>query len=263
MQRAPDHDDLMEIKVGRSGSTQDHVRSRSAEEGKDMETDIIDCTATKQTISHVNLHYPTPADGPLAAAILQAAGLVQTQQFALPQGGTFYRFTANHNAPNQADNIVYLSPLPSATAALYSAAREALGFGTPAEHPAVASYRIAQAADPEFDFHVGFLVDSLDYLERRFAALQALERDDPRFAGRMEFVVNRAPPGDPEIDARLDASPVYAGVTRYTYGRHGVQAFCKTDLIADGPLGEGLVIEFDYVFPGHEDHIMAVSAMRE
>lgn len=215
--------------------------------------------AATQTISHVNLHYPRPEDGPAAALLLETAGLVKTQEMELPQGGTFYRFTTNALAPNGGDNIVYLSALPGATAALLAAAREALGFGTESEHPAVAAYRTAQAADPEFDFHVGFLHGSLDELEERYMALKALATEDARFAGRLKFLVNRAQPGDADIDARLDASPVYQGVTRYTYGRNGVQAFCETDLIVDGPLGGGVVLEFDYIFPGREDHILAIS----
>jgi len=211
------------------------------------------------TISHVNLHYAHPDDGPAAALLLETAGLAKTQEIDLPRGGVFYRFTTNALSPFEGDNIVYLSPLPAATAALLAAARKALSFGTADEHPSVAAYRAAQAVDPEYNFHVGFLHKSLDRLEEHYLALKGLEADDPRFAGRLKFLVNRAQPGEVEIDARLDASPVFAGVTRHTYGRNGVQAFCETDLIVDGPLGGGVVLEFDYVFPGYNDHILAVS----
>ena len=211
------------------------------------------------TISHVYLHYPRPEEGPAAALLLETAGLLKTQEMELPQGGVFYRFTTDRSAPNGGDNIIYLSPLPAATAALMAAAREALALGTDHEHPAVSAYRAAQAADPEYNFHVGFLHASLDNLEHRYLALQALEANDARFAGRMKFLVNRAQPGDADIDARLDASPIYKGVSRYTYGRNGVQAFCETDLIVDGPLGGGVVLEFDYIFPDRDDHILAIS----
>ena len=225
-----------------------------------MGTAVIDRASVEQTISHVNLHYPKPEDAEAAALLLETCGLVRTQEMELPTGGTFYRFTTNVHAINHPDNIIYLGPLPPSTAALLQAARDGLGIGTADEHPAVAAYRAAQVRDPEHNFHVGFLVDSLDYLDERFEALKALEKNDPRFAGRMKFLVNRALPGDAEIDARLDRSPTYAGVTRYTHGRFGVQAFCETDLVVNGPLGESCVIEFDYVFPGHpDDHIMAVS----
>lgn len=52
-----------------------------------------------QTISHINLHYPRPEDGPAAALLLETAGLMKTQQMELPQGGIFYRFTTNVLAP--------------------------------------------------------------------------------------------------------------------------------------------------------------------
>lgn len=224
-----------------------------------MHAQTLDRERISQTISHVNLHYAIAEDGPAAALLLKTAGLILTQEMELPTGGMFYRFSSNIHALNQGDNIVYLSPLPPATAALMEAARQTLGYGTQNEHPAVSAYHAAQACDPEFNFHVGFLVDSLEFLEERFQALKALEASDPRFAGRLKFLVNRALPGNPEIDTRMDASPVYRGVTRYTYGRNGVQAFCETDLIVDGPLAEGLVLEFDYVFPGYDEHIMAVS----
>ena len=224
-----------------------------------MNVQSMSRTRARQTISHVNLHYSDASDGPAAALLLEACGLTRTQEMGLPQGGTFYRFTTNRDAPNQADNIVYLSPLPPATAALIAAARSGLGVGTSDEHPTVGAYRAAHAADPEYNFHLGFLIDSLDVLEERFLALKALEANDPLFRGRLKFLVNRALPGDPAIDARMDGSPVYRGVTRYTYGRNGVQAFCETDLIVDGPLGDGLVLEFDYVFPGYAENIMSVS----
>ncbi len=226
---------------------------------KDVNAHSIDRKTVTQTISHVNLHYPRLQDGEAAALLLETAGLIRTQEMPLQQGGTFYRFTANVHALNQPDNIIYLSPLPQTAADLFAAARQSLGIGTATEHPAVAAYAAAHAADPEFDFHLGFLFDSLDHLEERFLALQALEANDPRFAGRLKFLANRALPGDTEIDARLDASPVYHDIARTTYGRNGVQAFCETDLLANGPLGGGLVLEFDYIFPGHDDHIMAIS----
>jgi len=224
-----------------------------------MKIDRIERRAVHQTISHVNLHYRCQEDGPIAARLLELLGLTRSQEMDLPTGGTFYRFTVHSNDVNRADGIIYLSPLPSATAALFEAIGDKLRIGAPDEHPAVAVYRAAQATDPEFNFHVGFLVDSLDAIEERLAELQRLERTDPAFGGRLKILVNRALPGDPVIDARLDASPLYAGVDRYTYGRNGVQAFVETDIIVDGPLAEGLVIELDYVFPGHAAHILSVS----
>ncbi|MDD3797762.1 MAG: hypothetical protein PHE36_01130 [Novosphingobium sp.] len=225
-----------------------------------MKFDEIERSTVTQSISHVNLHYPRKdGDGEAAALLLEACGLVRTQEMDLPYGGTFYRFTSNAHDINYPNNIVYLSPYTPQTQAMIDKARAALGMDTADPDPVVKAFHEANAIDPERELHVGFLVDSLEFLEQVFLKLKDLEANDPRFADRLKIVVNRALPGNPEIDERLDASPIYNGVTRYTFGRNGVQAFCATDLIVDGPLAEGLVIEFDYVFPGYEEHIMSVS----
>jgi hypothetical protein len=50
--------------------------------------------------------------------------------------------------------------------------------------------------------------------------------------------------------------PRYSAATpRQTYGRFGCQAFVETDLPAGGLLGENMVIELDYAFPGHAENM--------
>jgi hypothetical protein len=214
-----------------------------------------------QTISHVNLHYRRNTDGPVAARLLELLGLVKTQELTLPNGSAFYRFTVNRNDPNRGDGIVYLGVLPAALSDLTEAIREALGVDTERQHPAVTEARAAQARDPEQNFHVGFLVSSLEAVEARMAELKRLSEMDPQLKGRLKFLVNRAVPGNPAVDARLDASPLYRDVTRYTYGKNGVQAFVETDLVVSGPLADGIVFELDYVFPGYDEHIMSISEL--
>ncbi len=222
------------------------------------DTSVHPSTGAAVTLGHVNLHYRRTEDGPAAARLLQILGLTLTQTLPLPNGSEFYRFTVNRDDPNRGDGIVYLGLLPEPLAALVDAVRETLDVDGPNEHPAVAIARHGQARDPEQNFHVGLLVSSLDAIEERMAHLTQLAETDPAFKGRLKFLVNRAPPGDLEVDRRLDASPLYRGVTRHTYGRNGVQAFVETDLVVGGPLADGLVFELDYVFPGHEFHILSV-----
>ena len=81
---------------------------------------------------------------------------------------------------------------------------------------------------------------------------------DPLLKGRVSVRINRPRPGDTAIDAQLDASPAFAGVSRYAYGRAGIQLFIETDLLKAGLLGDAMVLEFDYVFPGHDSHILSV-----
>lgn len=221
----------------------------------------LDDAGLVETISHVNLHYRNAADGPAAARFLEVLGLVRTQELPLPNGSTFYRFTVNRHDEDRGDGILYVGQLPAAIADAYAAIRERLGIGTAAAHPCVAALHAAQARDPEHNFHVGFLVNTLEQIETRMQALKDLEATEPTFSGRMKFLVNRAMPGDEAFDARLDASPLYAGVTRTTFGRNGVQAFVETDLFAAGPFGDGIVFELDYVLPGRVPHILSRSEL--
>jgi hypothetical protein len=70
--------------------------------------------------------------------------------------------------------------------------------------------------------------------------------------------MNRARPGDAAVDARLDASPLFGDVSRCAYGRNGVQVFIETDIFKGGQLGDAMMLEFDYVFPGNDSHILSV-----
>lgn len=209
------------------------------------------------TMGHVALHYGKPDEGPLAAKLLERLGFVKTQDLPLPGGGHFYRFVVNPEHEARGDGILYLSPVPPAQAALVEAVRSALKIGAPGEHPAVAGMRAALEVDPEYSFHVGVLLDSLEELERIVQAV----RSDAELAGRLKVTLNRARPGDPQVDARLDASPIYAEVDRYAYGANGVQAFIETDILTSGTLGESMVLELDYVFPGYRSHILSVVEM--
>lgn len=209
------------------------------------------------TMGHLALHYATPDDGPLASRLLQVMGLVETQMLPLPNGN-FYRFVANPGHFARGDGIVYLSCLPEPQARLIAAIHSALHIGTDREHDAVKGWRTMMAQDFEASFHFGFLVPALEQLEALVQALTRLEATDPAFAGRLTIGMNRARRGDAAIDARLDASPVFGQATRYAYGSAGVQVFVETDLVRAGQLGDAMVFEFDYVFPGHDSHILSV-----
>jgi hypothetical protein len=209
----------------------------------------------KKTLGHVALHYRKPDEGPLAARLMELLGFSKALDMELPGGSRFYQFYVDRNATNNGDGILYLSPLPESQRELIAAIHDALQIGTANEHPAVAKTRAAHAQDPEADFHVGLLLDSLETLEATMLHLRQLAADDPQFKGRMKVLVNRARPGTAEVDARMDASPLYRDVTRYTYGRNGVQAFVETDILTNGPLGDGVVIDLDYVFPGYAENL--------
>ena len=218
---------------------------------------MANATAGELSMGHLALHYGTAEEGPAAARLLQELGLKETQVLPLP-GGNFYRFVVNDCHFSRGDGIVYLSALPEPQARLIAAIHAALRVGTDDEDDAVTGYRAMMATDFEASFHFGFLLDSLEALEGIVLRLRELNETDPLLNGRLNIGMNRARRGNPDVDARLDASPVFGSCSRYAYGSNGVQVFVETDLIRAGQLGENMYFELDYVFPGTDGHILSV-----
>ena len=222
----------------------------------DQDTQNSSCT-----MGHIALHYSKPEDGPLAARLMKLLGFKETQDLTLPDGTHFYRFVIDPRHHARGDGIFFLAVVPEPQRKLVEAVREALKVGTPDEHPAVAGMRGMLEYDPESSFHVGVLLDSLETLEETILNVKKLSETDPELKGRIKIKLNRAMRGTPEVDARLDASPLYGDVDRYAYGRNGVQAFIETDILTSGTLGESMMIELDYVFPGYTSHVLSVVEM--
>ena len=208
-------------------------------------------------MGHVALHYGKPEEGELGAKLLSLLGFIETQDLVLP-GGHFYRFVVSPKHQERGDGIIYLSAVPNAQRQLAEAVRVALKLDTPEEHPAVADMRAALLADPEYSFHIGVLLESLQELEQIVIQLQNDVKTDPKLRGRVRITFNRPRLGDADVDAKLDASPIFGQVGRYGYGRNGVQVFVETDILVSGILNESLVIELDYVFPDRLNHILSV-----
>ncbi|WEK56777.1 MAG: hypothetical protein P0Y52_09460 [Candidatus Brevundimonas phytovorans] len=212
---------------------------------------------SRRSMGHTALHYPKAEDAKAAERLLTLLGFIKTQELPLP-AGAFYRFVTANQHHARGDGIVYVSACPPAQRDYFDAVRAALKFGQPDEHPSVAALRAAQVQDPEYAFHLGILTDSLDDLEATMIGLQQAAESDPLLKDRITVSYNRPMAGDPVVDGRLDASPVFGDVTRYAYGRNGVQAFIATDLLINGPTGDSLVIELDYIWPDATNHILSV-----
>lgn len=212
-------------------------------------------TSISKTLGHVALHYRSAEDGPRAARLFELLGYAQVQAIPLPNGTMFYQYAVDPSAPLEGDGILYLSRASDAQLALHAAIRDALRIGKPGEHASVAAMRAAQVSDPEVGFHVGILMKSLEELEQAVSRVRDVALGESDFRGRIKIIANRARRGDAEIDARMSASPVFGDTPRQCYGRYGCQAFIQTDLLVSGPLGENLVIELDYLFPGHPEHM--------
>ena len=151
--------------------------------------------------------------------------------------------------------------MPEPQVKLIEAIHTALKLGQADEHEAVRGMRDMMLADFEASFHAAFLIESLDELERMIANLREQCDTDSDLKGRITIGMNRARLSDAAIDARLDASPLFGDCTRYAYGRGGVQVFIETDLLKAGQLGDAMVLEFDYVFPDQDSHILSVVEM--
>lgn len=214
-------------------------------------------SGAERSMGHIALHYGRAEDGPVAARLMTLLGFTETQVLPLPNGN-FYRFVVDQAHFARGDGIIYLSALPEPQLRLIETIHDVLKVGTPDEHGAVQRMREMLVSDPEASFHVGFLVESLKELEERIIALKGLVDSDPDLKDRIKISMNRARPGDAEVDARLDASPLFGPVTRYAYGSAGVQVFIETDVLKGGQLGDSIVLEFDYVFPDRKSHILSV-----
>jgi hypothetical protein len=215
-------------------------------------------TDGRRSMGHMALHYGKPEEGPLAARLMEMLGYTITQDLPLPNGTHFYRLVVDERHTPRGDGIVYLSVVPEAQRELIDAVRGALKVGKPGEHPAVAAMRKHMDEDPEYSFHYGTLMESFEELEQRFLALEEANRSDPELKGRLKITYNRGLKSDAEVEARLDASPIYGQVRRFAYGRNGVQAFVETDILSSGTLGESMVLEFDYVFPDRKSHVLSI-----
>jgi hypothetical protein len=207
----------------------------------------------RKTLGHLALHYRTKDEGPAAAKLLDLLGFARLPS---PKGYPFYHYVVDGEATNNGDGILFIMEQPQALHELNKVIREALKVDQPGEHPVVAKVRAAHDSDPEYDLHLGVLFDSLEEIEQRIVRIGEAGTSDPDLRGRVKIILNRARPGTTEVDERMDKSPIYGGVKRFTYGRNGIQAFIETDLFITGALGDKFVFELDYVFAGYPDNIL-------
>ena len=212
-----------------------------------------DRIGVRKTLGHLAVHYRTREDGPVAAKLLDLLGFARVRS---PAGYPYYHYVVDGNATNNGDGILFIMEQPQALQELDSAIREALKIDQPGEHPVIAKVRAAHDSDPEYDLHLGVLFNSLEEIEERVLRIRDAALSDPDLRGRVKVILNRARPGTAAVDERLDKSPIFRGVERFTYGRNGIQAFIETDLFVTGALGDKFVFELDYVFPGYSDNIL-------
>jgi hypothetical protein len=219
-----------------------------------MNVQVSRASSCVKSLGHLALHYRHKDDGPAATKLLDMLGFARMSS---PAGYPFYHYVVDSDHAYIGDGILYVMEQPEALRELNEAIQESLKVGQPGEHPVVAKVKAAQDSDPEYDLHLGVLYESLEAVEDAVLKVQDAIANDPDLRGRAKVILNRARPGNDEVDARMDSSPIFGGVDRYTYGHHGIQAFIETDLFVAGALGNQFVFELDYVFPGHKDNILS------
>jgi hypothetical protein len=207
----------------------------------------------RKTLGHLAMHYRSREEGPVAAKLLDLLGFARVRS---PEGYPFYHYVVDGAASNNGDGILFIMEQPQALRELTSVIRENLKVDQPGEHAVIAKVRAAQDSDPEYDLHLGILFNSLEEIEERVVRIRDAGLNDPDLRGRVKIILNRARPGTGEVDERMDQSPLFSGVRRYTYGRNGIQVFVETDIFVTGALGDKFVFELDYVFPGYSDNIL-------
>jgi hypothetical protein len=203
-------------------------------------------------LGHLALHY-RPGEGPLAIRLFELLGARIKTFGPFDDGNVFYIVALNNTAPDEAEDIVFMSAMTTQQYELEEVLRAHLGAGTAHPHPALQAFFEMKSREPEFFTHFGFHFSRLEDLEAAFQRLEAARREDPVFAARFQGVQvlkARGAGDDPEITERMAESPVFSKTDRFAYGANIAQVHIPTDLFAVGLSFLGAVVELDYVFGG-------------
>jgi len=203
-------------------------------------------------LGHLALHF-RPGEGPLAVRFFELIGARIKTFGPFPNGDYFYIVALNSTAPDEAEDIVFLSAMTTQQHELEQELAKHLGVGTAQPHPKLQAFFEEKSREPEFFTHFGFHFSRLEDLEAAVQRLDEARRKDPVFAARFQGVQvlkGRGEGDDVEITARMAASPVFSKSDRYPYGANIAQVHIRTDLFAAGLSFLGAVIELDYIFGG-------------
>jgi hypothetical protein len=205
-----------------------------------------------KALGHIAVHY-RPGEAQPAARFFELLGARVKTFGPFPNGDYFYLIALNNAAPDEAEDIVFLSAMSPQQYELEQELRAHLGVGTAQPHPKLQAFFAEKARQPEFFLHFGFHFSTLEDLEAAVQRLEAEQRRDPAFAARFQgfqVLKARAEADDTEIPARMAASPVFSKTDSYAFGRNIVQVHIRTDLFAAGLSFLGAVVELDYTFVG-------------
>jgi hypothetical protein len=193
-----------------------------------------------KVLGHLALYY-RPGEESAARTLLTDLGFELVDNGPRPGEDGFCSGLVDGATANHHDNVVYLAAMGEAQWALEQQVAEALATDTGS------AFRDRMGEWPESAPHVGVKYESLDDLEATLAALDRHTAPGGPLEGRVTVTRFRARPGlDPDVDARMAASPVFTDDDRPAFGDHIVQCFVRTDLF--GALTSASTIELDYAF---------------
>jgi hypothetical protein len=203
-------------------------------------------------LGHLAVHY-RPGEAQLAARFFELIGARVKSFGPFPNGDYFYLIALNSTAPDQAEDIVFLSAMTPQQYELEQELSAHLGIGTQQLHPKLQAFFAEKVRQPEFFLHFGFHFARLEDLEAAVQRLDAAMRSDPAFGARfqgVQILKARGEANDTEIPARMAASPVFSKSDSYAFGRNITQVHIRTDLFAAGLSFLGAVVELDFTFTG-------------
>lgn len=194
------------------------------------------------SLGHLALQY-RPGDEAGARHLLELLGCTLVDNGPAPgrDGFCSVLLRSADDREAYAEDLLFLAPATEAQLALEDRLGE-LG-------ETLDLYWRVREEKPESFAHLGIRFRSLDDLVPVVEGLTAATNPGGALEGRASLTVLRARTGlDPEVDARLDASPWFADAPP-SYAPHWIQCFVRTDLFGVGLVGLGFTVELDVVFP--------------
>ncbi len=192
-------------------------------------------------MGHLALYY-RPGHEVAARVLLTDIGCDLVDNGWAPGRDGFCTALLDGPSATHSDNLVYLSKMHEEQVRLEEALEESLdrlGMGD-------SWWDISEA--PEIRPHFGIRFHTMESLEESLRAIERHAAPGGPLDGHVRIRKFKARPGlDAETDARMAASPVFAGDEKPGFADYLVQCFVRTDLF--GNLTSAGLIELDYAFP--------------
>jgi hypothetical protein len=178
-------------------------------------------------LNHVEMIY-RPGERDAARALFETLG------FGVSDFGPWLVVAIDPETGNGIDNVMYASEPVPAQQRFEDALQDAIA-GHPEAAAALAHYRDVRVAHPQYNFHFGASIPTLEEWRLRTERVQHAAEHHPLLKGRVE--VSSFEPGDP-------------GSVGLVY-----QTFVLTEILATGTLQTGLIFEVQW-YPTNADGVV-------